>query len=88
MGILCDGENKIKCQRCDFSDIRALQIDHINGDGHLERKRNNGNNKKVYFSIAFRMNKEEAKKRYQVLCANCNQIKVYEDNQRGQIWKK
>src|SRR5438094_515100 len=31
-----------KCVRCGFSDKRALQIDHVNGDGYIERKKKGG----------------------------------------------
>ena len=60
------------CKECGFSDWRALQIDHIEGGGHEERKKQ----------------KEIVKKnpeRYQVLCANCNWIKKYE---KGESSKK
>jgi len=42
------------CVRCGFSDIRALQIDHI-------------------------------KNKYQLLCANCNWIKRYEDKEKREL---
>ena len=81
MGILCNGKDKVKCQKCGFSDIRALVIDHIRGDGHLERKANGYNNKKIYYNIIFRLTEKEAKAKYQVLCYNCNQIKVHENHE-------
>ena len=64
-----------KCVKCEFSDRRALQIDHINNDGHIERK--NGKfgsrfNKHVLESFLKKENK------YQLLCANCNWIKENE----------
>lgn len=67
-----------KCVRCGFSDSRALQIDHINGGGSKERK-------EVGYSGQFNLNvvrshlKDEGK--YQLLCANCNWIKRYENNE-------
>lgn len=61
-----------KCLNCGFSDVRALQIDHINGGGAKERK----SIKSVtayYKHIIDSVIKGEYK--YQLLCANCNVIK-------------
>jgi hypothetical protein len=65
-----------KCVRCGFMDTRALQVDHINGNGKLEKKAI----KRRYFkavidSILAKENK------YQLLCANCNWIKRVENNE-------
>ena len=67
------------CVRCGFSDIRALQIDHINGGGYIERKSYPTNPKKYYSDILLSIKKEEGK--YQLLCANCNWIKRFENNE-------
>lgn len=67
-----------KCVQCGFDDIRALQIDHINGDGAKDRKKN-FRGYKMYKSI---INKENLEK-YQVLCANCNWIKRAEMGEEG-----
>lgn len=66
-----------KCIKCGFSDIRALQIDHINSDGHNERKI------KEIYSLYNEIikNPEESKIKYQILCANCNWIKRYENSE-------
>lgn len=56
------------CASCGFSDLRALQIDHINGGGTSEIKRL-GNGVKYYRHIMSNISN------YQILCANCNQIK-------------
>ena len=66
-----------KCTSCGFSDFRALQIDHINGDGIKDRARNSGN---AYFynRIAF-----GDLRKYQLLCANCNIIKKIEKKEFG-----
>ena len=63
-----------QCSRCGFSDIRALQIDHVNGGGCQEIKRHtlSGYYKKV-------MDNKNGK--YQLLCANCNWIKRYENGE-------
>lgn len=61
------------CKRCGFSDPRALELDHVNGGGHSERKRIG--NMGVY-RRALKVPGE-----YQLLCANCNRIKKAERNE-------
>jgi len=63
-----------KCIRCGFSDPRALQIDHVNGNGAKDRK------SKDSYTMYRRMIKEiqSGSKEYQLLCANCNWIKRQE----------
>jgi len=68
-----------KCVKCGFSDPRALQIDHINGGGHSERKKIRSTT--IYSKIISNYNVEKYK--YQLLCANCNWIKRYENNESG-----
>ena|SRR3990167_3589144 len=70
-----------ECKNCRFNDIRALQIDHINGDGASERKEQRGS--RLYTSMfkLFKENSKEFAKRYQLLCANCNWIKRHEKNE-------
>lgn len=68
-----------KCARCFFSDWRALQIDHVHGDGALERRT---------MAFSFGANKRYilegfAAGRYQLLCANCQWIKRHEKNEHG-----
>jgi hypothetical protein len=78
-----------KCARCGFSDPRALQIDHVNGDGCTDgRTRQN----KEFLRRWIRRHPEEARRFYQVLCANCNWIKRDEEGegqearrQRGEL---
>ena len=59
------------CKYCGFNDIRALQIDHINGGGTKELKKFQGAliSNLVIKSVLKNENK------YQLLCANCNWIK-------------
>lgn len=61
-----------KCIRCGFKDSRALQFDHKNSDGqidrHLERH-------------ALWKEIEQKPERFQLLCANCNTIKRFECNE-------
>ena len=68
-----------KCVRCGFDDIRALQIDHIEGKGHNERVNIFGSIRLMY--RYYRDNPEQAKKKLQILCANCNWIKKHENNE-------
>lgn len=62
------------CARCGFSDFRALQLDHVLGDGGKER----AGRKKINRAI---VRGQIDISRYQVLCANCNWIKRYENNE-------
>lgn len=66
------------CVSCGFSDVRALQIDHINGGGCKEKKviRNNTN---YHLMVTESVIKGEGK--YQLLCANCNWIKRVENKE-------
>jgi hypothetical protein len=68
-----------KCVRCGFNDVRALQIDHINGGGTKEIKKIGGVNSKYYKYIIKKI--ESGSKDYQILCANCNWIKRSENNE-------
>ena len=60
-----------KCAMCGFSDIRALQIDHIKSVGNKAPR-----GVPVYREIV----KGKTENR-QVLCANCNWIKRYENKE-------
>ena len=57
-----------KCIKCGFDDIRALQIDHINGGGKRELLSMSAGN-------YYRQVLNDASSKYQLLCANCNWIK-------------
>ena len=64
-----------KCVMCGYNaDVRALQIDHINGDGKIDRVYTGGS---YYHNIV----KNLSSGRYQVLCANCNKIKASENQE-------
>jgi hypothetical protein len=67
-----------KCCRCGYSDLRALQIDHINGGGKEER-RNISNTNSFYAKVVKSYDSKE--NLYQLLCANCNVIKRIENNE-------
>lgn len=68
-----------KCLRCGFNDIRALQIDHVHGGGIRERRLYNAKDyhKVVLNSLLIHEGK------YQLLCANCNWIKRFENQEWG-----
>ena len=70
-----------KCVKCGFSDKRALQIDHIKGGGNKERKEKRflGHGKNYFRYVLESFLKGENK--YQLLCANCNWIKRFENNE-------
>lgn len=59
-----------KCVKCGFDDPRALQIDHINGGGGQANK---------YMSLPWQL--VVSPEKFQILCANCNWIKRYENNE-------
>jgi len=60
------------CVKCGFNDIRAFQVDHINGGGMAHIKSFSSQDK-YYKSII-----ETKGSGLQLLCANCNQIKKIE----------
>lgn len=68
-----------KCVRCGFSDVRALQVDHVFGDGYklrkFEPKTQNPTTRLKYI--------KQYPERYQLLCANCNWIKRVENEEAG-----
>lgn len=63
-----------KCVKCGFSDWRALQIDHKNGGGQKERN-------KISKSKYLKKVLEDDNNNYQLLCANCNWIKRFENRE-------
>lgn len=71
-----------KCVRCGFSDERALQFDHVHGDGMKERRSSTFD---WWSRLKLMSNYTDAElhDRYQLLCANCNQIKKIERAEYG-----
>lgn len=63
-----------ECSNCGFSDIRALQIDHVNGGGSKARKSHSGTS-----GLYFVLNNIHL---FQILCANCNWIKRHENKEQ------
>ena len=69
-----------RCVRCGYdADIRALQIDHIRGDGAQMRRAND--RRALYKSVTV----SGSQGRYQILCANCNVIKRDENREYGNM---
>ena len=64
---ILSGEQLV-CRRCGFTDERVLHIDHIHGGGHKERQHKSAQMIRDWIV----KNPEEARKKYQLLCANCN----------------
>lgn len=58
-----------------MTDIRALQIDHINGGGRKEIEK--FSSRYAYYKYVLEQLKAGSKE-YQCLCANCNWIKIHE----------
>ena len=65
-----------KCLRCGFADVRALQIDKISG-GHRKLKKNYA---ETYLKLAI-LPLIDLERHWQILCANCNWIKRYTNNE-------
>ena len=68
----------LSCGRCNFSDIRALSIDHIEGGGYKQRKERNSGN--IYNWLKAR----KFPVGYQVLCMNCQFIKRIEQKETNE----
>jgi hypothetical protein len=64
-----------KCSRCGFCDWRALQLDHVNGGGR-QLKQERG----PRLCAEILAGKHE-KGKFQLLCANCNWIKRWEQGE-------
>ncbi len=65
-----------RCCKCGFADERALQIDHVNGGG-LKHRDLLGSSYHVY-----KLALVDKTGMFQLLCANCNWIKVHENNEK------
>ena len=62
-----------QCIHCGINDHRVLQIDHINGGGKTEIKKVS---RKSYYGLV-----KKNPEKYQLLCANCNWIKRWEEKE-------
>lgn len=72
----CNGP--IQC-KCGFNDIRALSIDHINGDGAKQKKELGGAGDRTYRWIK----RNNFPTGFQILCMNCQFIKRYENKENN-----
>ena len=59
-----------KCKCCGETDPIYFQLDHVNNDGHLERKNRSRRGPKLTLKKYL-----EAPEKFQLLCANCNWAK-------------
>lgn len=71
-----------RCIWCGFSDPRALHFDHVNGGGGQHRRRVKTGTS--YLRSLVDMPADQLRALLQVLCANCNSIKLHEN----QEWKR
>jgi hypothetical protein len=65
-----------KCAHCGIEDPRVLQIDHVKGGGCKEAAKGMTGSK-LYKDVFIR----EPGEKYQLLCANCNWVKRYENKE-------
>jgi hypothetical protein len=61
------------CVQCGNDDRRVLQIDHVDGDGHLDKCPGG----KRYWYVVLKDIAAGLVARYQLLCANCHAIKTW-----------
>ncbi len=66
------------CVGCGFLDKRALQFDHINGNGSEEVAKFKSNPTMLRY---YRDHPLECKQNLQTMCANCNWIKKHENHE-------
>lgn len=64
-----------KCVRCGIVDFRVLQVDHVDGGGRKDIDSFSSHNR-YYKSILL-----DQTDKFQLLCANCNWIKRYENKE-------
>jgi hypothetical protein len=67
-----------RCASCGFDDHRALQFDHINGGGSARR----ASGERMSTPMLKKIVNGEYHDELQILCANCNWIKVAEKAER------
>jgi len=68
-----------QCIKCGNKDRRVLVLDHIHGGGSKERRKWKYSTANIY--NWYLKNPEIAIQKLQVLCANCNMIKGYEEKE-------
>jgi hypothetical protein len=70
------------CIKCGFSDYRAFELDHINSDGYKERTKYQTMDAKYKLIMT---NPDLARKKFQLLCANCNRIEQFKRKEYGRL---
>jgi len=64
-----------RCATCGFAVKRALEVDHIQGGGKSDRRQRH-QDRTTWLREALKDNSK-----YQLLCANCNRIKQFENKE-------
>ncbi len=64
------------CSKCKETEVRVLELDHIHNDGKKERNELKKLGSGFYGHLI--KNNYPNKKRYQILCKNCNYLKYLE----------
>lgn len=82
LGSKCSNPNCLVPNGC--NDVRCLQIDHINGNGNRDRRIMGGTIALVRYYLK---NLDEAKNDLQILCANCNWIKRFINEECSKAYK-
>lgn len=75
---MCDGNNCHHTGICGIKDIRCLQVDHIYGDGSIDKENMTSNKEMFRYYVK---HPDIAKERLQPLCANCNWIKRHNNKE-------
>lgn len=70
-----------KCVKCNEDDWRVLQIDHVNGGGFKERRARKPGSGMLTTARVEEIVTRVAQGELQVLCANCNWRKRFENNE-------
>ena len=72
------GGDPPRCARCGYSDVRALQLDHVDGGGSAERRRTGYASGSGWYTMLKRRGFPPG---LVVLCANCNWVKRAENGE-------
>lgn len=68
-----------KCCKCGFADVRALQLDHVKGNGKVDRSKHRSNPEIYQYYVLREI--RNGSEQFQLLCANCNLIKCFENKE-------
>lgn len=73
---------------CGLADVRLLHLDHIHGDGVQDRGKHGRFTSNTPMVNYYLRHPNEAKDRLQVLCANCNWLKRFHNNEIPKKYQK